>query len=353
MVIKLINAAIVGYGRMGSGYGRDYNLLPKIWNPYSLREAINLSPGMKLRAVCDLNPDAMLDLPTDIERFTSYKLMIESLKPEFVAVTTRTQDRAEIAMLALENGTKMMHLEKPLCSSKIEIRNLKNLFSKHEAEFTYGTIRRYLAPYKFVKKLVKSGEFGNITKIVVNYGKEGLFWTHPHSIDLILYFVGEYKEMRIIEISGDRPEIEVVGEEITVITDPILNSAKIVFDELILAEITSEPTSTISIFCGKTEFHIVEDGRLVLQVEENGSEKIVWAEKDESAPAGYASVLGALSNLSPDSQDSHVKIAMEDAFKGQILLFDMCLKLAAHNLKGVELTEKVRFLGKAINGLFA
>jgi hypothetical protein len=44
---------------------------------------------------------------------------------------------------------------------------------------------------------------------------------------------------------------------------------------------------------------------------------------------------------------------MEDAFKGQILLFDMCLKLAAHNLKGVELTEKVRFLGKAINGLFA
>ena len=349
----MINAAIVGYGRMGSGYGRDYKLLPKIWNPYSLREAIELTPNMKLRAICDLHTDLMIELPADIERFTSYKLMIEKTKPDFLAVTTRTQDRAAIAVWALENGIKLMHLEKPLCSSKMEVHKLQKLFSKYEAKFTYGTIRRYLTPYRFVKYLVQSGEFGNISKISINYGREWLFWTHPHSIDLILFFIGEYKEMTILEIIGDIPEIEVVGEEIIVVTDPILNSARMVFDEKIFAEITSDSTSTISVICGDTEFHIVEDGRKVLQIDEEGNEKIIWDEKAESVPAGYASVLRELSNSSSNLEYTHLKTAMEDAFKGQIVLFDMCLKLATHRLKGIEHTEEIRFLGKARNGLFA
>lgn len=354
MVLKLIDAAIIGYGRMGSGSGRDYGLLPKIWNPYSLKEAIERAPNMKLRGVCDLNINAMLNLPFEVERFTSYKLMIEIVKPDFVAVTTRTQERSAIALWALKKGIKMMHLEKPLCTSKIEASTMKSQFSKFEAKFSYGTIRRYLQPYKLVKNLISSGEFGDLKRVVINYGRGELFWTHPHSIDLMLYFIGNYEGVKIIDISGETPIVELKGNQINVITDPILNSARLIFDDRFIAEITSEPTSTVSILCGKNQFHIIEDGRKVLQIDEHGNEHIVWDEQYITLPAGYSSVLREfnIENLESKTGDD-LGQAMEDAFKGQDILFDMCIALAGLNLIGMKQPEELKFLAMSSRGLLA
>jgi scyllo-inositol 2-dehydrogenase (NAD+) len=354
MVLKLISAAIIGYGRMGSGSGRDYGSLPKIWNPYSLREAIELAPNMKLKGVCDLNTSAMINLPSEVERFTSYQLMIEIVKPDFVAITTRTQERSAITLWALENGIKMMHLEKPLCSSKIEASYLKSQFSKFEAKFSYGTIRRYLQPYKLVKNLILSGEFGDLKKVVINYGRGELFWTHPHSIDLMLYFIGNYEQMEITDISGETPIVERIGSQINVITDPILNSARLIFDDRFIAEITSEPTSTVSILFSQNQFHIVEDGRKVIQIDEHGNAHLLWDEKLVNLPAGYSNVLREfnIENLEPKTGDS-IGQAMEDAFKGQGILFDMCIKLAEQHLGGVMQPEELKFLAISSHGLLA
>ena len=350
----MINAAIVGYGRMGSGSRRDYALLPKIWNPYSLREAIDLAPNMKLTSVCDLNLNAMLDLPSEIKRFTTFQLMLESTKPDFVAITTRTQERSEIALSALNSGVKMLHLEKPLCSSKLEIIDLKRQFSKFEAKFSYGAIRRYLHPYKIVKDLVKSGEFGDLEKVVINYGRAELFWTHPHSIDLALYFIGNYSEMKIIGIDGQKPVTEIQGKGISFVTDPIINSAKLIFDERFLAEITSEASNSVSIFCSAGQFHIVEDGRRVIQTDKNGNHHLVWDEQQISLPAGYSKVLDVfnMENLESERTDD-LRQAMEDAYKGQDILFDMCIKLAGLHLSQQQLPEEFRFQAISSRGLRA
>jgi len=339
---------------MGSGNGRDYELLPKIWNPYSLKEAIELAPYMELRGVCDLNINAMINLPTKIKRFTSYKLMIEIVKPDFVAVTTRTQERSAIALWALESGIKMMHLEKPLCSSKKELSFLASQFSKFEAKFSYGTIRRYLQPYKLVKKLISSGEFGELKRIVINYGRGELFWTHPHSIDLMLYFIGDYKEMKIINISGETPVIERNGDHINVITDPILNSARLIFDGRYLAEINSEPTSTASIFCGDHQFHIVEDGTKVFQIDEHGNEHLIWDEQLVIRPEGYSSVLEVFNiENSKWKTDDYLNQSMEDAFRGQDILFDMCIRLANLDISAVGNSQELKFLARSSHGILA
>lgn len=350
----MINAAIVGYGRMGSGIGRDYGLLPKIWNPYSLKEAIELAPHMELRGVCDLNINAMINLPTEIKRFTSFKLMMEVVKPDFVAVTTRTQERSAIALSALESGIKMMHLEKPLCSSKRELSFLKSQFLKFDAKFSYGTIRRYLQPYKLVKKLISSGEFGELKRIVINYGRGELFWTHPHSIDLMLYFIGDYREMKIINISGETPLIEQEGDQINVITDPILNSARLIFDGRYLAEINSEPTSTASIFCGNHQFHIVEDGTKVFQIDEHGNEHLIWDEQLVIRPEGYSRVLEVFKiENSKWKTDNNLNQSMEDAFRGQDILFDMCIRLANLDISAVGNSQELKFLARSNHGLLA
>jgi hypothetical protein len=350
----MINAAIIGYGRMGSGSGRDYHRLPKIWNPYSLKEAIELAPNMKLVSVCDLNINSMMHLPSEIERFTSYKSMIESIKPDFLAITTRTQERSEIALWALEKGIKMMHLEKPLCSTKSEINHLKRQFSNFDAIFSYGTIRRHLHPYKIIKNLVSSGEFGDLKKIVIKYGKAELFWTHPHSIDLILYLIGDYSEMEVIEINGQVPIIEKRGKDINIVSDPILDSAKLIFDDMVIAEIDSEPSNSVSILFNDCQFHVLEDGRRVIKTDKYGENCLLWDEQQVSLPAGYSEVLAGFNAESLESKSiDYFSQAMKDAYRGQDILFDLCIKLSGLDLSKLQQPEELKFQARSNHGLYA
>jgi scyllo-inositol 2-dehydrogenase (NAD+) len=348
-----ISAAIVGYGRIASGLDRDYKLLPKIWNPYSLSEAIRLEPSMELSAVCDLNSNAMVSLPGSVKKFTSYKSMIEMAQPKFLAVTMRTQGRASVANFALENGVKFMHLEKPLCNSKKEIHELKSNFAKHNARFTYGAIRRYLPPFRLIKNLLESGHFGSLRKITVDYGHENLFWTHPHSIDVILFFVGEYRELEILEIDGEIPEVDISSHRTTVITDPVINAANLRFDNKILVEITNLSKSSISLYCGETQFQVMEDGRRAIQINPNGFVEVIWDESFETQPLGYASVLKEMSLVIAGNEVKDLSIAMEDTFKGQSILFDMCLALLDLKPASIGDVTEIEFLGKAKNGFFA
>jgi scyllo-inositol 2-dehydrogenase (NAD+) len=352
-VNESITAAIVGYGRIASGLGRDYRLLPKIWNPYSLEEGIRLQPSMKLRAVCDLNAHAMVSLPINVQKFLSYESMIGTVRPRFLAVTMRTQGRAAVTNFALENGVKYMHLEKPLCNSKIEILKLRSNFAKHNAMFSYGAIRRYLPPYKLIKKLIETGNFGSLRKITVDYGSETLFWTHPHSIDAILFFIGEYSNLEILEINGDLPEVDISSFGTRVVTDPVINNATLRFDNNILVEITSLPTNSISLYCGETQFQIIEDGRRAIQINSSGTVEVVWDESFVTQPLGYASVLKEMSFVVAGKENADMRIAMEDAFKGQSILFDMCLALLDFKPERSRDLATVEFLGKASNGFFA
>ena len=56
-----------------------------------------------------------------------------------------------------------------------------------------GCIRRYLLPYQQALKLVESGVYGKLQEIKINFGSSSLFWTHPHSIDLIIWAAGNRK----------------------------------------------------------------------------------------------------------------------------------------------------------------
>ena len=66
------------------------------------------------------------------------------------------------------------------------MQELRELTIKKNIILTYGTLRRYFDVYIKAKKLVDSGKYGKLIQIDINFGHNQLFWSHPHSVDIIL-----------------------------------------------------------------------------------------------------------------------------------------------------------------------
>lgn len=349
----MIRAGIIGYGRMGSGTNRDYKLLPKIYFPYSVKEAIQLSTNMVLRAACDTNGKLVENLPEDVEHFTSYEAMLTSVPLDFVAITTRTSVRCEITDFALKRGIKLLHLEKPLCNSIIQLQDLRRKILRNNAKFTYGALRRYLMPYKIAKKLSMHADFGDITRIVVSYGPTNLFWSHPHSIDLFLYYLGDFNDVQILEVIGETPKTKIVGNSLMVVDDPVISSAKLIFNTKVLAEINSNLGNCLRIISNNNEIVIFEDGKRVVLKNSKGLETLVWSEALDEAIAGFYEVLKTFDKGLIEDEVAGLEKSMEDAFIGQQLLFEICSELIQDKVRKRFSMNQTIFLGKSSSGQYA
>lgn len=66
--------------------------------------------GLEVAAICDVDESCMKDkalkfkLDGGVKQYTDYKKMIETEKPELVAVCTESGKHAEIALFCIEHG---------------------------------------------------------------------------------------------------------------------------------------------------------------------------------------------------------------------------------------------------------
>ena len=78
--------------------------------------------GLEIVAICDIDPDNMEDkalkhnLPDSIHRYTDYKEMLNTEKPELVAVCTESGKHAEVALDCIDAGCNVI-IEKPIALS--------------------------------------------------------------------------------------------------------------------------------------------------------------------------------------------------------------------------------------------
>lgn len=77
---------------------------------------------LEIVAICDVVPDNMEDkilkhnLPDSVNRYTDYKEMLRSEKPELVAICTESGKHAEVALDCIDNGCNVI-IEKPIALS--------------------------------------------------------------------------------------------------------------------------------------------------------------------------------------------------------------------------------------------
>jgi scyllo-inositol 2-dehydrogenase (NAD+) len=260
-----ITGAIVGCGRMGAFTSEVMQRhAPACWFPLSHAEAMRQHPAVHLRAFCDVDQQALerAGQAHDVAgRYQDFQQMLDEVRPRLLGIATRTIGRAGLLCRAIDSGVKALHVEKPLCNGMRELDRLASLFGSTDALFvTYGAIRRHMAPYRAARDLVDSGHYGPLREIRVGLGSAALFWTHPHSIDMILFGAGR----RIVTGVQARLADVTHGASLTDIrSDPRVVAAVIHFEDGITGHITQALGSDLVLSCSEAEIIVRADGAAI------------------------------------------------------------------------------------------
>ena len=145
--------AVIGLGNRGAMYARRIN-----------------AQGGKVVAVCDINESVLnhvgnkLSVPQDM-RFTSADEMFSKGKlADAIVVATQDRDHYGHAKSALLAGYHVL-CEKPVSPIKEECIELVNLAKEKGLYMVVCHVLRYAGFYDTIKKVIDSGEIGEITNM--------------------------------------------------------------------------------------------------------------------------------------------------------------------------------------------
>ncbi|MBA2919765.1 hypothetical protein GON01_08675 [Sphingomonas sp. MAH-20] len=257
----MIKAAVIGCGRMGAFTSESVKRsAPPCWFPLAHAEAMAAHPAVDLAALCD--PD-----PAQLERaraaygvqagLADYHTVLSTIRPALVGIATRTPGRARIIEECIAAGTRALHVEKPLCNTVAELDALASLFERPDIHVSYGAIRRLFRIYHYARELAGSGQFGRLLDIRVSMGAGALYWTHPHSVDLILWAAGD---RRVTGVQARLANVELGGITSHVVSDPVIEGASIWFDDGTVGHIGRAIGADLVLSCEAGEVAVVNDG---------------------------------------------------------------------------------------------
>jgi predicted dehydrogenase len=264
-------AAVVGCGWMGAEIlDRPRPVLPPGWLPMGHAQAIRATPGLALLALCD-SDRARLDRAGDslgvAARYTDHRELLREARPDVVGVATRMPGRCRIIGDCIDAGVKAIHAEKPLGASLAECLTVLEPMRRRRIPFTFGTLRRFAGAYRRARAMVADGAIGTLRHITVEHGRDLLMWSHPHSVDLLLYFAGSFA-VESAQATCAIPEGAVRGNVID--ADPTLENAFVRFADGIAGAITSGSGYDTRLDGSEGRLSILADGaRLVLERRES------------------------------------------------------------------------------------
>ena len=193
--MKTYKTAIVGCSRIGAFIDNEVMGRPDMVLPYSHAAGYEACERTDLIAGADLREEVLeafggrYDVPAS-HRYTDFRQMIEREKPDIVSVATQPEQRAEVALFAIEHGVKALYCEKPLCASLEEADRLVAAVERHGVAFNMGTNRRWHPAYEVIRSTIQSGELGALQALIV-YSGGALFNTSSHYFDLIQWLNGD------------------------------------------------------------------------------------------------------------------------------------------------------------------
>ncbi len=151
-------------------------------------------------AVADADPRG-LSLATKrlsgAKGFADYRVMLQEVKPEIVAVCPRHPDQHyDMVLAAIESGAKGIYCEKPFVRTPAEADALIEAADKHGTKVAVAHRNRYHPALEHIDQLIESGELGKILELRGKGkgdrrgGGEDLWVLGSHILNLFCYFGG-------------------------------------------------------------------------------------------------------------------------------------------------------------------
>lgn len=357
--IKAINSVVIGLGRMGaftSKKVKDY--APSCWFPLSHLEALKMIDEVNLVAVCDKSNELLKQVKQIYEptsTFNDFNDMLEKTTIDLACVATRTPIRTKIITSCIRHGVKALHVEKPLCNSLDELVMLEATIKESGTILTYGAIRRHFEVYKMAKKMIDSGDYGELQQIEVAFGHSQLFWSHPHSVDLILFFAG-HREFKSAQARLTELEFYYKDGSLVIESDPYVDNATLNFSNGLTAIITKNQGMDLVLSCSKGKIVVSGDGERIMSqvfIKDNPYlDQIVSFEHKTDLPQGtYSALIETIKGLnsSDGSKLSVAECQSDYIFLGHRILF-LLVQSHMNNsaLKTMaDLKEEMTILGKS------
>lgn len=180
------NIAVIGTGYWGKNLVRNFHALDA------------------LHTICDVNPDTVQSFCTQypgVKGTTSFAEVLSMPEIQGIAISTPAPSHAALIREALLAG-KDVYVEKPLCLSEEEGKELVDLAEKNKRILMVGHLLWYHPVVLKLKELIDQGKLGRIRYIYsnrLNLGKlrreENVLWSFaPHDISVILGLTGEMPE---------------------------------------------------------------------------------------------------------------------------------------------------------------
>lgn len=256
----MVNYSLIGCGRMGLFPNKKIiKYSPNCWKLLGHLESATYIPIFNINSLCD---KIIREIPKKYKKYSfnfyqNFKELIYKEKIDILSIATRTDVKFEIMRLALEKGIKNFHIEKPLCNTTKELEFYTK--NSNKLNITFGTLRRYFDIFIKAKKLVNSKKFGKIVHIDINYGFEKLFWSHPHSIDTILFFLNDIYPNRVI-CDFKNLNFKFSKNTLYLKNDPYVNFINFTFKNNITASINKVGNMDTIIHLEKARIEIPNDG---------------------------------------------------------------------------------------------
>lgn len=231
--------AVVGCGRIGAQpSSRIENDLPQGWLPVSHVESFLQIKGNHELALCDSDKNS-------VERwsahygvscsYTDYRELFTKFQPDVVSIATRTPSKKEILFSACDAGVRGIYLEKPIANSLKGCHEILHKVQQSGCHLFYGVNRRYHESYRLAKQWIRNGVIGELQEINIEHGPSQLLWTHPHSMDLILFLIGS-TELESVQARFSQTTFHRICENV-IDSDPVLESAHFRFYNGVTANI--------------------------------------------------------------------------------------------------------------------
>ncbi len=141
--------------------------------------------------------------------YLDYREMLQQEQPDMVSICTWPHMHAEMAIAAAGAGARAVHCEKPMAPTWGEARGMARACQERGTQLTFNHQRRFLAPFRTARRLLREGAIGDLQRIEGACG-DLIDWG-THWLDMFFFYNEERPADWVIGQLDRRTERAIFG----------------------------------------------------------------------------------------------------------------------------------------------